>query len=305
MENNITVQTFSPELFLHWIEYVDAMPKTIETYTKSIRRFARYVKENGINQPTRADIIAYRDELKATLKPATVKAYIIAVRLFFQWTHQEGLYPNIAEHIKGVKIDIQHKKDYLTSNQVKKLLGSIDRSTEKGKRDYAILVLMLTSGLHTIEVARANIEDMRALGDFTVLYIQGKGHDEKNEYVKIAEPVEDAIREYLTERKVFDTTSPLFASESNRNNGGRMTTRSISRIVKNALVNVGFNSDRLTAHSLRHTTATLNLLNGGTIEETRQLLRHTNINTTLIYSHALERAENNSEERVAKVIFND
>ena len=69
-------------------------------------RFARYVKENGITQPTRADIIAYRDELKATLKPATVKAYIVAVRLFFQWTYQEGLYPNIAEHIKGVKIDI-------------------------------------------------------------------------------------------------------------------------------------------------------------------------------------------------------
>lgn len=305
MENQITIQAFSPELFVRWIEYVDAKPKTIETYTKSIRQFARYISENSITQPTRADIIAYRDKLKVTLKPATVKAYLVAVRLFFQWTQQEGIYPNIAEHIKSAKIDTEHKKDYLTSNQVKKLLNSVDCSTEKGKRDYAILVLMLTSGLRTIEVARANIDDMRVLGDFTVLYIQGKGHEEKNAYVKIAEPVEDAIREYLAERKVSDTSLPLFASESNRNNGGRMTTRSISRIVKNALVNAGFNSDRLTAHSLRHTTATLNLLNGGTIEETRQLLRHTNINTTLIYSHALERAENNSEERVAKAIFQD
>ncbi len=307
MENQITVQNFSPELFIHWIEYVDAQPKTIETYTKSIRQFARYIRENSITQPTRADIIAYRDKLKAALKPATVKAYMVAVRLFFQWTQQEGIYPDIAEHIKSAKIDTEHKKDYLTSNQVKKLLNSVDRSTEKGRRDYAVLVLMLTSGLRAIEVARANIEDMRALGDFTVLYIQGKGHEEKTAYVKIAGPVEDAIREYLTERKTTDATAtlPLFASESNRNNGGRMTTRSISRIVKSALVNAGFNSDRLTAHSLRHTTATLNLLNGGTIEETRQLLRHTNINTTLIYSHALERAENNSEERVAKAIFQD
>lgn len=305
MESQITIQKFSPELFIHWIEYIDAKTKTIETYTKSIRQFARYIKENSIIQPKRADIIAYRDELKVTLKPATVKAYMVAVRLFFQWTQQEGIYPNIAEHIKSAKIDIEHKKDYLTSNQVKKLLNSVDRSTEKGKRDYAMLVLMLTSGLRTIEIERANIEDMRALGDFTVLYIQGKGHEEKNTYIKITETVEDAIREYLAERKITDTVSPLFASESNRNNGGRMTTRSISRIVKNALVNAGFNSDRLTAHSLRHTTATLNLLNGGTIEETRQLLRHTNVNTTLIYSHALERAKNNSEERVAKAIFQD
>jgi integrase/recombinase XerC len=82
-----------------------------------------------------------------------------------------------------------------------------------------------------------------------------------------------------------------------------MTTRSISRIVKDRLIEAGFDSDRLTAHSLRHTAATLNLLNGGTVEETKQLLRHSNINTTLIYSHALERAKNDSENRIARAIF--
>ena len=82
-----------------------------------------------------------------------------------------------------------------------------------------------------------------------------------------------------------------------------MTTRSISRLVKDHLVDAGMDSDRLTAHSLRHTAATLNLLNGGSVEETQQLLDHRNINTTLIYSHALERAKNNSENRIAKAIF--
>jgi integrase/recombinase XerC len=91
---------------------------------------------------------------------------------------------------------------------------------------------------------------------------------------------------------------PLFAGVGNRNAGGRLTTRSISGIEKGALVSAGLNSDRLTAHSLRHTAATLNLLNGGTLEETKQLLRHTNINTTLIYAHALERANNQSEARI-------
>jgi integrase/recombinase XerC len=82
-----------------------------------------------------------------------------------------------------------------------------------------------------------------------------------------------------------------------------MTTRSISRIAKDKLVNAGFNSDRLTAHSFRHTAATLNLLAGATIEETQQLLRHTNSSTTMIYAHHLDRMRNNSENRIANVIF--
>ena len=163
---------------------------------------------------------------------------------------------------------------------------------------------MVTTGLRTIEIARANFEDMRTVADFTALYIQGKGHTEKTEYVKLTGPVENAIRAYLKARGSVKSNEPLFCSTSNRDKGERLTTRSISRIVKTHLVEAGLNSERLTAHSLRHTAATLNLLNGGSVEETQQLLRHTNINTTLIYSHALERAKNNSEQRIANAIFN-
>lgn len=299
----LTTQELTAELSERWVSYVDAKPKTIETYTRAIRQFMLYTQVNGITQPTRADIIAYRDSLKATKKPTTVQAYLMAVKLFFSWLEQEGIYPNVAEHIKGAKLDTDHKKDYLTTKQVVKLLNGIDRTTLKGKRDYAILSLMVTAGLRTIEIARANIEDLRTVADFTALYIQGKGHEEKTDYIKVVEQVEDAIRDYLTARGERDRKAPLFASIANRDAGERMTTRSISRIAKERLQAVGLDSERLTAHSLRHTTATLNLLNGGTVEETQQLLRHTNINTTLIYSHALERAKNNSEARVAKAIF--
>jgi len=82
-----------------------------------------------------------------------------------------------------------------------------------------------------------------------------------------------------------------------------MTTRSISGIVKDRFTGAGYDSERLTAHSLRHTAGTLNLLNGGTLEETQQLLRHSNINTTMIYLHHLDRAKNNSEARIAAAIF--
>lgn len=299
----IEQNSLTQDLFSRWIAFIDASPKTVEAYTKGIKYFGEYLSVRGIRQPTRETVIAYRDELKKNHKPTTVQSYLEAVKLFFQWTEQERLYPNIAAHIKGAKLDSEYKRDYLTTKQVSKLLDAIDTSTLKGLRDYAVLSLMVTTGLRTISIVRADIGDIRTAGDSVALYYQGKGHEEKADYVKIAEPVEDAIRKYLVLRGETDSSAPLFSSISNRNSGGRMTTRSISRVAKDHLIEIDLKSDRLTAHSLRHTAATLNLLNGGTVEETKQLLGHANINTTLIYSHALERAKNDSENRIAKVIF--
>ena len=291
------------ELFSRWTSFIDASPKTVDTYSKNIKRFFVYLVENGITQPQREDIVAYRDYLKVDHKPTTVQGYLAAVKLFFQWTEQERLYPNVAQRVKGAKLDNEHKKDYLTTKQVNRLLGAVDRGTLQGLRDYAILSVMVTTGLREVSIVNANIGDIRTAGDAVALFYKGKGHEEKATYVKLAEPVEEAVRAYLKARGETDPEAPLFSSIANRNNGERMTTRSVSRIAKTRLIDVGLESDRLTGHSLRHTAATLNLLNGGTVEETQQLLDHANINTTLIYSHALERAKNNSEERIAKAIF--
>lgn len=293
------------DLYERFIAFLDTSPKTIETYTRNLRQFFKYLSENLINEPKREDIIAYREYLKhdLKLKPTTVQSYIVVVRSFFQWTLQEGIYPNVADKVKGAKIGTQHKKDPLTTNQAKDILSSFNKSTEAGARDYAIFSLMITGGLRDIEVQRANLEDMRILGDDTVLYIQGKGRDEKTEYVKIPHPVEKAIREYLKTRSGLKSTDPLFSSTSNNNKGGRLTTRSISGIIKKSFSKAGYDSDRLTAHSLRHTAGTLNLLNGGSLEDTQQLLRHSNINTTMIYLHHIDRAKNQSEERIAGALF--
>jgi len=289
--------------FEDFFKFVDIAEKSIETYKRALKQFIKWLAVRGITQPTRDDIIAFRNELKETHKATTVQSYIVAVRLFFRWTAQRGLYPDVADHIKGAKLTKEHKKDCLTTKQVKKVLGKIDRSTLQGLRDYAILCLMLTGGLRTIEVCRADVEDLRTLGDNTVLYLQGKGRQDKSEYMKIVEEVEDAIRAYLKACGSTEPKTPLFKCISNKNHAGRLTTRSVSRIVKEALRNAGYDSDRLTAHSLRHTTGTLNLKNGGSLEETQQLLRHSNINTTMIYLHHLERLNNQSEERIAKAIF--
>ena len=166
-----------------------------------------------------------------------------------------------------------------------------------------MLVTMLTMGLRTIEVTRANIEDIRTKGNTTVLFVQGKGHEEKDDLVRMPQHVESAIRDYLSVRKANDLSEPLFVSTSNHNSDGRMTTRSIRRIVKQAFIAAGFDSPRLTAHSTRHTAATLSLLNGATLQQTQELLRHRNIGTTEIYAHNIDAATNPAANDVEEAIF--
>lgn len=292
------------DLLQRWITYIDASPKTIETYTRAIRQLWRYLQLNGITQPQREDILAFRDDLRASgHKPSTVQNYITATRLFFQWLESERIYPNVAAHLKGAKLDRQHKKDYLTSSQVKEILQHIDRSTPQGLRDYAILTLMITGGLRTVEVSRANIEDLRTVGDSTALFVQGKGKEERTEFVKISAPVERAIRAYLRDRGETDAAAPLFASLSNNSKGKRMTTRSISAVAKDRMKAAGYDSERLTAHSLRHTAVTLSLLAGKDITEVQQFARHANIATTMIYNHALDKAQNSCSAAITDAIF--
>ena len=300
----VAQQSIDLTLFERFIAYLDSSQKTIETYTKAIRQLFNYFTLNGITRPTREDIIAFRDELKASgHKPTTVQNYITATKLFFKWTAQERIYPNVAEHIKGAKLNREHKKDYLTSRQVKTILEAIKRDTVKGLRDYAMLTLMITGGLRTIEVVRADISDLRNIGECTALFVQGKGREEKTEYIKISPEVEKAIRTYLTKRGSKDESEPLFTSTSNNNAGQRLTTRTVSEIVKDRLKSAGYDSNRLTAHSLRHTAVTLSLLAGKDITEVQQFARHSNIATTMIYNHALDKAKNSCSEAIAKAIF--
>lgn len=299
----IAVQAINEALYQRFISYIDARPRTIETYSKAIRQLLKYFSLKGITQPTREDILAYRDYLKEGHKPATVQNYITATRLFFQWLEQERLYPNVANKIKGARIEKGHKKDFLNSDQVKAVLGTVDTQSLQGLRDYAMIAIMVTGGLRTIEIARADIGDMREIAGQTRLYIQGKGKEEKEDYAVLQPEVETAINAYLAERGETAQDQPLFASTSNNSTGGRLSTRSISGIVKTWLKRAGYDSDRLTAHSLRHTAITLALLAGKPMRSVQQFARHTSSAITEVYAHDLERAKNGCEEAIARAIF--
>lgn len=307
---NLTIENRKNELNLkqyynNFIEYLDIAPSTFISYKKNLKQFFNYLEDNNIKEPTREDIISFRDAIKREHKPTTTRAYINTIKQFFKWLSYEGIYPNIADNIKGAKITLGHKKEPLTIEQVKTLLASFKRDTTQSKRDYAIILLCICCGLRTIEVARANLEDYRIRGDFIALYIQGKGKQDKSDYVKIPHELDLAIKEYIQTRTITDNSAPLFASCSNKDYGERLAVGSISRLIKNALKKIGLNSQYITAHSLRHTTANIYLRNGGTLEETQQLLRHANITTTMIYIKELDKSKSESEQKIASLILNN
>lgn len=293
----------SSELIEAFLDYADVKPTSEESYLKALKPLFRYLIAHDITAPTREDIKAYRQELLDSKKETTVNMYMTTCRLFFEWTERTGIYPNVAARLKGAKVSPEFKKDNLTSEQVKTVLQNIDTGTATGKRDYALIFLTVTCGLRTSEVINADVKDLTVKGNRTVLYVKGKGRDGKDAYINVSAETDKIVREYLRSRKDAEPNAPLFTSVSNRNDGSRMTTRSVRRIVKTRMRNVGIDSVRLSAHSLRHTAATLAIEGKNSTEDTQMFLRHRDISTTMRYNHAIDLENNNCSETITAAII--
>ena len=294
----------SSELLNRFTAFLDVSPLSVRAYKSGLKLFGKYLYSAGVKNPTRETILAYKKELQeAGRKPSTISLYLSALRRFFAWTESEGIYTNITAGVKAPKLSKGYKKDCFTAEQVKRIFAGIDRTNVEGLRNYAIMALMTAGGLRTIEITRAKIEDLRTVGGESVLYIQGKGRTEKTDFVKLPAQVETAIKAYLTIREQAGDNAPLFASLSRQNKGKGLTTRTISGIAKTAMLNAGFNSKRLTAHSLRHTAVTLALLAGQDLAEVQHFARHNNISTTQIYAHNIDRMKSQCEAVIASAIF--
>lgn len=269
--------------------FIDRAQQTVETYVRNLRQFLIWLEANDNHTPTKRDIINYKDALAVDHKPTTVQCYLNSIKIFYKWLEENKVCENVAKNVHSVKLSRNHKKDNFTPEQMGRILIDIDRTTDTGKRDFAIILLMVSCALRTIEVNRACVGDLSVEGDAPVLRIQGKGKTEKADFVKLEADVEDAIRDYLKTRGKVSDDEPLFTSTSNRSAGQALSTRSISKICKNAFKAAGYDSNRLTAHSLRHTAATTALLAGESLQETQAFMRHANPETTLIYAHNLDR----------------
>ena len=308
-EGNVVRQNFSfNDYYLSFIKYIQTSDATKQTYTRQIRQFMNYLAETGAGTPTRQTVLAYVEYLKEKgLKPATVQNYIIAVRQLFNWLEVEYGFPNVAKGIKGAKVSKAHKKDNFSMTQIAKILQPID-DTETGKRDKAIILLMVTTALRTIEVHRADIEDLRHIDGKVFLAVQGKGHDEKDALVQLTATTYKALQDYLNTRTSKQANSPLFTSTSNNSKGKRITTRTISGLLKERFKAAGLDSPRLTAHSLRHTGITeayKAMKEAGindTLSEVQKYARHANPATSQIYIHEEEQKNSLGASLVANVL---
>ena len=254
-------------------------------YRRELKNFFVWVEKSGraINQLTRVDIIAFKESLLGTHSNLTVAGYLVALRKFYEWAEGNKLYPNIAKGIKSPKRRNAYLKEHLRINQIQDLLNHFDGNA----RDYAIVNLMLRTGLRCIEMTRLNIEDITFKGGQRILKVWGKGRDEKDNFVVLTDKAYAPIKSYLDTRKSATLKEPLFASASNRNQQGRLTTRSISKICKEGFRAIGIDAKEYTAHSIRHTTAVM-LLKNGTLADVQSVLRHANPATSQIYTKSIE-----------------
>jgi integrase/recombinase XerD len=293
------------ELIESFISAQDVKQSSRDLYRRTLRQFIAWTdrKSYSLSEMARPQILEYKEDLLASgMSPLTVGSYITSVRKFYEWTEANKFYPNIAKGIKTPKRKQQFKKLPLSTDQIKDLLGYYQ---DRALRDYAIVNLLLRTGLRTIETIRANVGDITFKGSQRVLLIQGKGRDSKDNFVVLTEKAYRPIKDYLESRGPVNGSEPLFTSVSNNSQGGRLTTRTISKIAKEGLIAIGLEDHYYTAHSLRHTTAISILRAGGSLEAVQFTLRHANPATTQIYTATLneERRLRNSGEALLDGLY--
>ena len=271
-----------------FISTQDVKESSRALYTRTLSQYFVWMEESGkvLMNLTRQDVLEYKDYLQGqSLSSLTISSYITAVRKFYEWAEGEKYYPNLAKGIKTPRRQQAFKKQHLTDDKSTELL---EHFRSLSLRDYAIVNLILRTGLRTIEVVRADVGDITFKGNRRVLKVWGKGHIEKDDFVVLSEKAYEPIKEYLQTRKACKSGEPLFTSTSHQNYGGRLTTKTISSICKDGLRAIGLDGKEFTAHSLRHTTAVAILKHGGQLTDVQSVLRHSSPVTSQIYTESVK-----------------
>jgi len=292
---------------------------TVDEYFLDLRNFFRYLKiERGlvprsteldeisirdvdlafVSSVTLAEVYAYlaflsRDKAKYTrarseefgLNSASRARKVSSIRGFYKYLTNKAklLSENPVQDLDAPKARRSLPR-YLTLEESQRLLQSVEGIHKE--RDYCILCIFLNCGLRISEIAGMNLSDVRA----DHLRVLGKGNKERVVYLNDA--TAEAINQYLLIRKGIAAVdrSALFLSSRRT----RVTREGLHAMVKKALLRAGLDSEKYSAHKLRHTAATLMLSNGVDVRTLQEILGHENLNTTQIYTHV-----DNAELRIA------
>jgi len=286
------------DLVAAFLMSLDVSPKTVAYYARCFKQFTSWISETGLDpiQVTREDLINYKRALIDSGRGSlTIAAYLQVVKSFYAWISDEYGTRNISRNIKTPPRQKKFRRQPLTPVQASQLL---DHFSQGNIRDFAMVNILIRCGLRTIELSRLNVEDLRVKSGRRVLMVQGKGHQDKDNFVVLSEKCDKVLSDFVRSRGRVVSGAPLFTSVAKKNYGGRVCTYTISRIVKEGLRAIGLDSPELSAHSLRHTCATSILSAGGSMGQAQGVLRHLSSETTAIYTSYFtdkERLENPAE----------
>ena len=292
-------------LLAAFLDSQDIRQTSRDTYYWGMVQYFRWIESSGrvMKGMTAADIMSFKGYLiKQKLSALTISSYLTAVRRFYAWTENTMLYPNIARSVRPPRGKKGFKKMHLNESEASELLTYLKA---KSLRDYAIVNLILRTGLRTIEVIRADIGDIKHKRGRRILKVWGKGFDDKDNFVILGDATWGPIQEYLNTRGKTRKDEPLFLTDGKGHRGARMSTRSVQYVCKEAMKSIGLDGHEYSAHSLRHTTAVLILKNGGDWQDVQRVLRHASPATSQIYTATIEeevRLDRNPEGILDNVI---
>ena len=270
------------ENFLQYCRFEKTLTnQTIQDYKEDFLQFQRYYpRKKELTDLNKNDLNDFSyDQALNGLSPATIARRIATIKNFYMFLESD----NLAKGIISEEITIP-KKDktlpqVLSEEEINQLLNAPDLTSEKGIRDYAVLEILYSCGLRVSEAANLQINQINEQEE--IINILGKGKKER--IVPIRKSALKAVKTYINEVRnkhlVIDNKAVFIEK-----NGKRMSRQALYNIVVNNAKLAGIQKE-IHPHTLRHSFATHLLDNGADLRVVQELLGHTNIGTTQIYTH--------------------
>lgn len=280
---------------------------TVLNYINDIKEFKDFLSSNefgylvSVNKSNIARYyISYLSE--KNYKKKSIARKISSLRTFYRYLERQGTVDdNIFENIETPKLDKPLPK-VLYFNEIAAIYESIDQSTALGMRDMAILEILYGSGLRVSELCALTEKDLDYRNK--TIKVFGKGHKER--YVPLNENAISSIKKYLLVGRPelrFNSKYPDTPVIFLNNHGGPLTTRGV-RVILNNIIDHSSESLHISPHTLRHTFATHLLDGGADLRSVQEMLGHSNLSTTQIYTHVskeqLKRVYLESHPRIDK-----
>lgn len=298
---------FINDVIQMWVNEADVETLTEKSYKTAAKMFTTFLSSNRItlSEETLKD---WRRHLENTRAASTARLYFTITKTFVKWLAKRGYCAyDFGAGIKNVPLSNEvHSRDALTVVEAAKVMNSFHSNNKiKDLRDRAMIAVMITTGVRTVTVVNLKVGDIRRKQGQWVMACKVKARKEKVT-VNLPDETKKILDEYLKARgKKLSPSDTLFVSTSRRNYGKKLTTQAVSRVAKAAFRRCDLDSAELTAHSCRHSFATISLLNGVSLDATSKALHHKDVRVTERYRHDISSLNNTATRVVAAAVFGE